>query len=408
MMNQQEIFRKLGTILDELNDQYAYLAENPDKLSGLETELFLANADFLADHAAIIKKMNEKTAGSDIDPADRAPVVSRPESVPAQLADPVVTAAAVPLEPETAAPGSRFTREESSEAADEIPAVRGEFERDIFKPDDSNQSFEFIINEREEREQTTENDWQQDIEEEDEQLADIATAEEDEARIDIDPEFETDAETTQPQPTVERVPEGWDTEPETSEDEDEIGPEPFLVEGDSTSQQSWPEQQEPLKGADLRGERQDSLHVQSAPAKGPVELTPEPARQAERPDAAAAPMHTNITEPITAPTEEKKLNINELFARNREAGEKQQEGGQAPISDLKQAISLNDKLLFIRELFNGYNLAYSEAIDLTNKMNTFDQADAFLQKNYAAKNNWGSKQLTVDKLYELLRRRFPA
>ena len=76
------------------------------------------------------------------------------------------------------------------------------------------------------------------------------------------------------------------------------------------------------------------------------------------------------------------------------------------ITDLKQAINLNDKLLYIRDLFNGYSLAYSEAIDLLNRCQTFAEAEEFLKTNYAVKNHWDTKQATVDKLYDLLRRRF--
>lgn len=58
MMKQEALFRKLGNILNELNDQYQFLSQNPEQLSELELELFLANANFLADHIQIIKKLN--------------------------------------------------------------------------------------------------------------------------------------------------------------------------------------------------------------------------------------------------------------------------------------------------------------------------------------------------------------
>ena len=76
------------------------------------------------------------------------------------------------------------------------------------------------------------------------------------------------------------------------------------------------------------------------------------------------------------------------------------------VSDIKSAISLNDKLLFIKDLFNGYSLAYSEAIELLNRYDDFSAADSFLKTNYAAKNNWADKPETVDKLYAVLRKRF--
>lgn len=80
--------------------------------------------------------------------------------------------------------------------------------------------------------------------------------------------------------------------------------------------------------------------------------------------------------------------------------------GTKRIADLKSAVSLNDKLLFIKDLFNGYSLAYTEAIELLSRYDNFSDADAFLQNSYAKKNNWEGKQATVDKLYAILKQRF--
>ncbi|MNE58428.1 hypothetical protein D3C80_1534580 [compost metagenome] len=86
----------------------------------------------------------------------------------------------------------------------------------------------------------------------------------------------------------------------------------------------------------------------------------------------------------------------------------EENNNKAKITDLKQAINLNEKLLYIKDLFNGYNLAYAEAIELINKMPDFKTADNFLRNNYAVKNNWADKQGTVDKFYDLLNQRFEA
>jgi len=77
-----------------------------------------------------------------------------------------------------------------------------------------------------------------------------------------------------------------------------------------------------------------------------------------------------------------------------------------PISDIKLAITLNDKLLYVKDLFNGYNLAYSEAIEILNRFNTFEEAMRFLKTNYVTKNNWESKPATTEKFYALLKRRY--
>ncbi|ERJ59542.1 hypothetical protein [Sphingobacterium paucimobilis] len=105
------------------------------------------------------------------------------------------------------------------------------------------------------------------------------------------------------------------------------------------------------------------------------------------------------------------MTINELIQQQRQAGvnmtqQFQTSNGQERVVDLKSAVSLNDKLLFIKDLFNGYSLAYSEALELLNRLNDFAEADAFLQSNYALKNGWSEKPQTVDKFYILLRKKF--
>lgn len=106
------------------------------------------------------------------------------------------------------------------------------------------------------------------------------------------------------------------------------------------------------------------------------------------------------------------LTLNEIIQQQKKAGltNANQFSTSASktdqILDLKAAVSLNDKLLFIKDLFNGYSLAYTEAIELLNRFDNFEEADAFLQANYALKNNWNAKPQTVDKLYAILRKKF--
>ncbi|NGF58292.1 hypothetical protein G5B00_17450 [Parapedobacter sp. SGR-10] len=106
------------------------------------------------------------------------------------------------------------------------------------------------------------------------------------------------------------------------------------------------------------------------------------------------------------------LSINELIQQQKMAGKNFTQQFQTSTSssdkvlDIKTAISLNDKLLFIKDLFNGYSLAYSEAIELLNRFDNFAEADAFLQSNYALKNGWADKPQTVEKLYAVLRKKF--
>ncbi|WP_333888409.1 hypothetical protein [Sphingobacterium siyangense] len=106
------------------------------------------------------------------------------------------------------------------------------------------------------------------------------------------------------------------------------------------------------------------------------------------------------------------LTLNEIISQQKQAGvqnrvyQVNQSGHTDKLTDIKAGISLNDKLLFIKDLFNGYSLAYSEAVELLNRFTSYAEADAFLQTNYAIKNKWADKPHTVEKLYDVLRRRY--
>jgi hypothetical protein len=110
-------------------------------------------------------------------------------------------------------------------------------------------------------------------------------------------------------------------------------------------------------------------------------------------------------EPVKTDTaEEEVVTINQKMSA--QAALKTEQQSIKPISDIKLAITLNDKLLYVKDLFNGYNLAYSEAIEILNRFNTFEEASRFLKTNYVTKNNWESKPSTTEKFYALLKRRY--
>ena len=128
------------------------------------------------------------------------------------------------------------------------------------------------------------------------------------------------------------------------------------------------------------------------------EAPPDAAQPAEEPESAA-PAKEDEAEIITR-------NQKMSSQQSDKAASKSEQLSIKPISDIKLAITLNDKLLYVKDLFNGYNLAYSEAIEILNRFNTFEEAQRFLKTNYVTKNNWESKQATADKFYALLKRRY--
>lgn len=75
--------------------------------------------------------------------------------------------------------------------------------------------------------------------------------------------------------------------------------------------------------------------------------------------------------------------------------------------DLSLVISLNDKWLFIKDLFGGVASVYTEAIELVNRCASFEEADRFLQRNYSVVYKWSEKTYALNKFYTVLGRRFP-
>ena len=119
---------------------------------------------------------------------------------------------------------------------------------------------------------------------------------------------------------------------------------------------------------------------------------------------------SNKEEPVNSTTEseveEQSLTMNEILASQASQSTVSSQFVQRQVKDLKTLINLNDKLLFVRDLFNGYSLAYSEAIEILNRFESFEAADNFLKQNYSSKNNWAEKQNVADKFYEILNNRF--
>ncbi len=66
MMQQNEIFKKIGTIVNEIYSQYQYLSENPEQLNDLELELLSANSDFLAEHVKVLRKVAQGIASTPV------------------------------------------------------------------------------------------------------------------------------------------------------------------------------------------------------------------------------------------------------------------------------------------------------------------------------------------------------
>ncbi|MCF8302818.1 MAG: hypothetical protein K9I94_06035 [Bacteroidales bacterium] len=76
-----------------------------------------------------------------------------------------------------------------------------------------------------------------------------------------------------------------------------------------------------------------------------------------------------------------------------------------PLSDLKAAIGINDKYQFVRELFNGDNKTYNEALNRFNTFNDWKQALNYLNK-LADEYNWDDDDPNYQRFYQIISRKF--
>ena len=78
---------------------------------------------------------------------------------------------------------------------------------------------------------------------------------------------------------------------------------------------------------------------------------------------------------------------------------------QNKVPDLKSAIDINHKFLFIRELFDGDSEEYKKTIEKLNTANTLEEAATILDP-YRAKHNWAGKEETLNIFNEIIHRKF--
>lgn len=76
-----------------------------------------------------------------------------------------------------------------------------------------------------------------------------------------------------------------------------------------------------------------------------------------------------------------------------------------PITNLRQAIGINDKFLFINHLFSGDMKAYDQLIDQLNAASELSEANSIIEQHSAAKN-WDNKIPAYIKLREITEKRF--
>lgn len=98
--------------------------------------------------------------------------------------------------------------------------------------------------------------------------------------------------------------------------------------------------------------------------------------------------------------------INDTFASHAPEKTLADKLSRQPIKDLNSAIGLNQKFLFIHELFEGENERYSNAVNKVNSFNTRAEAIGFIENELSFA--WDKENSSVLNFMDLVERRFMA
>ena len=144
------------------------------------------------------------------------------------------------------------------------------------------------------------------------------------------------------------------------------------------------------------------------PAEAPVEIAEEAPAEAPAEIAEEAPAEPEVELDLFG---EPVLRVNEKLGagRSRSVGEKmeQKEAWRtampgAAVKDVRSAISLNDRVLFIRELFGGDAGLFQKAVDDINAMGSLDEMVAYVNERHPG---WDLDSDTVYRLMMAVRRK---
>lgn len=78
----------------------------------------------------------------------------------------------------------------------------------------------------------------------------------------------------------------------------------------------------------------------------------------------------------------------------------------SPVRDLRRAIGINDRFVFISELFRGDEVMYERSIKTINSFRIFPEAEYWIERELKVKLGWDESKESTRHFYQLVKRRF--
>lgn len=141
----------------------------------------------------------------------------------------------------------------------------------------------------------------------------------------------------------------------------------------------------------------------------PIEIKSTPPPEVELPIIKEEPP-IEAEEKLVMPLkvdEEENASLNESLKYNQNT-ELTEMLSNEPIKDLKKAIGINDRFLFINELFNGDEVMFERSIKTINSFSIYPEAEYWIRRELKLKLTWDEKNPIVKQFDQLCKRRFSA
>ena len=121
-----------------------------------------------------------------------------------------------------------------------------------------------------------------------------------------------------------------------------------------------------------------------------------------------------MTEIPTLSHQPKSKEINDFSEKEESLNDKLKQGKtelveilkETPVKDLRKAVGINDRFLFINELFRGDENMYERSIKTINSFNIYAEAEYWISRELKLKLAWSDEMSAVQHFDQLVKRRF--
>ena len=134
---------------------------------------------------------------------------------------------------------------------------------------------------------------------------------------------------------------------------------------------------------------------------------PPPIVQAPKPEPPKEKVQAKVVKPLVPkPVKSASTNFDQLF-EHKKATELSEKLSERPIPDLTRSMSINDKLLYVNELFGRDIEAFNETLKVLNRFESLDTAKGLLT-NLAERYDWlNNEKINIARDFiKLTRRRY--